>query len=186
LYRVPFYVLNGTVKNASLCYKAMNTSDRTQGPGTGFAPPDQPSCFFCLNMASKLPFRRPILRHAQTGLPNDAIKTIPELIDFHARANPDHVFCMQSDSSDDRGEENFHHVTYSGLEKAILACETSILSTIGPTEFPKRDEQGNIVKRAPIALLMESDLSILLYLFSMFGLGIPVCSNGTMRKARYF
>jgi acyl-CoA synthetase (AMP-forming)/AMP-acid ligase II len=125
-------------------------------------------------MTSQLVFRRPALANAQAGLLGETIKTIPELIHFHARANPDYVFCMQSDFSGDGQDEEFRDVTYADLEKAVLACQASIVDTIGQTDLPKRDGQGNIVKRAPIALLMESDLSILLYLFSLFGLGIPV------------
>jgi acyl-CoA synthetase (AMP-forming)/AMP-acid ligase II len=118
-------------------------------------------------------FRRAPLKTAQTDVSSQTIRTIPELIDFHARQNPDHVFCMQSDSSLE-GEE-FHTVDYACLENAILACQTSILGDIGPACLPRQNADGSIVKSAPVALLMESDLSILLYLFSLFGLGIPVC-----------
>jgi hypothetical protein len=134
-------------------------------------------------MASQLVFRRPLLANAQTGRANEAIKTVPELIHFHARANPEYVFCMQSDFSGEGLDEEFRDVTYTVLEQAVLACQTSIVDTIGQTDLPNRDGYGKIVKRAPIALLMESDLSILLYLFSLLGLGIPV--SGTTQHGVY-
>lgn len=118
-------------------------------------------------------FRSAPLRTAQTDISSPTIKTIPELIDFHAHQNPDHVFCIQSDFS--LGGDIFHTVDYACLENAILACQTSILDDIGPVCLPRQDADGQIIKSAPVALLMESDLSILLYLFSLFGLGIPVC-----------
>ncbi|KAL4792591.1 putative NRPS-like enzyme [Aspergillus venezuelensis] len=106
-------------------------------------------------------FTRPSLSlHGGTG---DA-RSLPELIDFHARENPHRRFCIQAQKN-----ANIHllDVTYAELKDAILRCQVWLRDNVPEVQM------GNAVKDKPVGLLMDSDLTLVIYLFALMGLGVP-------------
>ncbi|KAI0539689.1 hypothetical protein GGR58DRAFT_524098 [Xylaria digitata] len=100
----------------------------------------------------------------------DGIRTLPELVKFHAERNPNHLFCLQAEKKQSpQGRSPTQVITYTTLEQAILRCQLWLKAHVP-------EAQGHDVKTkpAPVALLMESDLGLAIYLLSLMGMGIPV------------
>lgn len=106
-----------------------------------------------------------------------AIRTSAELIDFNAEKNPDHLFCVQINPSGRVSECTNHlRITYQTFRDMIRGCQIWIEKNI-PRAQSTRDDFGNITKSAPIAILSDSDVSLLVYVFALVGLGVPVGSS---------
>ena len=105
-----------------------------------------------------------------------SIRSIPDLVHFNAVNNPDHVFCLQSRqvSKDATLGFEFTPITYSQLAQAVGRCCDWILSNV-PGIFEARiDQDGTVRKSAPVALFMESDAGLFIYLVALLTLNIPV------------
>jgi len=120
------------------------------------------------------PFQRAKINHQRPPPPNtDEVKTIPELINFNAKHNGNHVFCLQARKNTDPLA-----VTHSELKQAVLGCSGWLTENIKGFQLPFRDESGVVVKGRPVALLMESDVGLIIYLVSLLSLGVPVSKAG--------
>ncbi|KAL4915854.1 hypothetical protein BDW62DRAFT_203306 [Aspergillus aurantiobrunneus] len=89
-----------------------------------------------------------------------SIQSLPDLIQFNAVQNPEHVFAIQQTKLDQG-----HHlqpVTFRALHHAISRCRDWIAShcTLDGTK--------------PVGLFMESDLGLFIYLSTLLSLEIPV------------
>jgi acyl-CoA synthetase (AMP-forming)/AMP-acid ligase II len=106
----------------------------------------------------------------------DSIRTLPELIAYNARVNPEHIFCVQTRKRTEQqpGRSHFVRVTHLQLAHAVRKCSEWLVQKIGELRRPWRDESGTTHKGSPIALLMESDVGILFHLFAFMTLGVPV------------
>jgi acyl-CoA synthetase (AMP-forming)/AMP-acid ligase II len=107
-------------------------------------------------------FKRPPV----TLLPASAeqpIRTIPELIDYNATHNPDVLFCVQAVK-----DAAPIQITFGQLRDAILRRCARLRVELQLRSGPK--------KSAPVALIMDSDLELLVYLFALMGMGVPVCN----------
>ncbi|KAF2847816.1 acetyl-CoA synthetase-like protein [Plenodomus tracheiphilus IPT5] len=102
--------------------------------------------------------------------PKSDSRTILDLVEHNAVRNPDHVFAIQLQkdpgSSDSIRRTN---ITHRSLKQAVLACGERL----------KRDlslEYGQDLPEepAPVALLMESDVCLIVYVFALMWLRIPV------------
>ena len=102
-----------------------------------------------------------------------SIRTIPELVEYNARHNSDHVFCVQAE----KNGKGAQIITYSQLRQAILHCSRWLIHNVHELDLPTRNENGEVIKCSPIALFMESDVGILIHLLSLLGLGVPVRMN---------
>jgi acyl-CoA synthetase (AMP-forming)/AMP-acid ligase II/nucleoside-diphosphate-sugar epimerase/acyl carrier protein len=108
---------------------------------------------------------------------NGDVKTLAELIEFNAKYNPHHVFCLQTLPGFDQHkteEENFLYITHSGFRDAIGTCQEWLLKNIPEIQLPSKDEKGAFQKGPTIAVFMESDICLLTYLAALIGLGVPV------------
>lgn len=108
----------------------------------------------------------------QLNLPNPDnrdIRTLPELIEFNAVHNSDYLFCLQAGR-----QQRFLPVTHRQLKEAILCCSDWLVANVKEIKLPKVREDGTIERGQPVALLMESDVGLWIYLLSLLSLGIPV------------
>jgi hypothetical protein len=128
---------------------------------------------------SSIPFEPAKIGSGQKRCGDGHIRTLPELIEYNARVNPEHIFCVQA-RKEKEGESNkseFLTITHLQLRQAISNCSKWLVQNVGELSRPRRDESGVVRKGSPIALLMESDVGILFHLFSCMSLGVPVSSE---------
>lgn len=107
----------------------------------------------------------------------EQINCIPDLVLFNAIKNPHHVFCLQSSESSDSfpSQLDFTSITYSQLAQAVDNCCEWILSN-APGAFEARvASNGSVSKSVPVALFMESDIGLFIYLVALLTLNVPVC-----------
>lgn len=102
--------------------------------------------------------------------------TLPELIEFNAKYNPEHTFCLQTLPGFDHGRsenQNFLRITHGELHRAVWACQVWLCSNIPGIELPSPSTNGGYKKGPAIAIFMESDVCLLTYLCALVGLGVP-------------
>lgn len=111
------------------------------------------------------------------------VQSIPDLVDFHAKFNPHHTFCIQAQKTESGDDPSFLDVTYSMLKQAILRCQEWLHETVAelqlPLPLPQEDEdeqhhRRSVVKGAPIAIFMDSNVGLVIYIFALMGLCVPV------------
>lgn len=102
----------------------------------------------------------------------DLIRSFPELVEFNSKYNGSHLFCVQA-VKNSSGSYDLLRVSNLDLKQAILRCSSWLVANIKELELPKSDGKG-IVKGKPVALFAESNVGIIIYLFSLLHLGIPV------------
>lgn len=110
------------------------------------------------------------------------IKTIVDLIEFNAKNNSDSLFCLQAEKAlNGSRSPPFLRITYKMLRDMILGCQQLLLSDLkGEIREPYRDQSGSAMRSRPVAVLVDSDVGLLLHLFGLMGLGVPVCSFHSM------
>lgn len=101
-----------------------------------------------------------------TGL---GIRTLPGLVDFHGENNPQHLFCLQA-----KRDNHFVPVSYERLQHAIVRCQAWLEEQAIDLHPPLMDTDGHVKKCAPVAILMESDVGLAIYVLACVGKGIPV------------
>ncbi|KAL4940296.1 hypothetical protein BDV06DRAFT_230437 [Aspergillus oleicola] len=118
------------------------------------------------------PFQSPVIKLYPEPGETGYLQTLPEVIEFNAQANPDHVFCLQAKKSPDSAIPSLVSVTNHQLKEAISRCATWLQTNVRP-QLPTVVD-GSVHKGAPVALLMESDIGLLLYEMALIGMGVPV------------
>ncbi|KAI0859411.1 hypothetical protein F4860DRAFT_526018 [Xylaria cubensis] len=125
-------------------------------------------------------FRRPIFNPkgpvslAADNISESDISSLPDLIRFNARENPDHVFALQSEIRDAMSPENEDdrygvQITFKQLDEMVRACESWIrIAVMSSNQYTKLGEQ------APIAIYMESGVGLFLHLAALLSMNIPV------------
>lgn len=108
---------------------------------------------------------------------NDNIKTVPELIEYNAKHNPEHVFCVQARKQTESLLLKFITVTNLSLKQAVSQCSMWMTENLSELKLPSRDSCGRVVKGRPVALLMDSDIGLLIYEFALISLGVPVSTS---------
>ena len=105
-----------------------------------------------------------------------SIRCISDLVYFNALHNPQHDFCWQSWQVSNSSASSFRysHVTYIQLARAVERCCDWILSNAPGASKARLNPDGSISKGGPIALFMESDVGLFIYLLSLLTLNIPV------------
>ena len=99
-----------------------------------------------------------------------SIRTIPELVEYNARSNADHVFCVQTE----KRSNDSQIITYGQLKQAILHCSRWLVNNVHDLGLATKSENGEVIKGKPVALFMESNVGILIHLLSLLSLGVPV------------
>lgn len=107
----------------------------------------------------------------------EIITSLPDLIKFNARHNPDHAFCIQARSSSERNGAVKHKnaafdarsITFAQLETAVYACASAI-STLAS----RNQESNHLTTSQPLALYLESDVGLFFHLAALLTLNLPV------------
>jgi hypothetical protein len=115
------------------------------------------------------------LRSEVSASNDQHIRTIPELIEYNARVNPEALFCYQAlKSTDASGDTDVPPpvavVNMRQLRDAVWRCSQRLIQELG-LGHENKTPTG---KSAPVALFMDSDLSLLIHLFALMALGTPV------------
>jgi hypothetical protein len=103
--------------------------------------------------------RPPVTLHPASA--DQPIRTIPELIDYNATYNPDVLFCVQAVK-----DAAPVQITFGQLRDAITRRCAQLRVDLQLKPGPR--------KSAPVALVMDSDVVLLIHLFALMGMGIPV------------
>ncbi|KAL3444530.1 hypothetical protein BJX65DRAFT_319885 [Aspergillus insuetus] len=119
------------------------------------------------------PFRRPEIKLYPAAHETGYIRTLPEVVEFNAKENPDHVFCLQAKKSSGSSVPTLIPVTNVQLRDAIAQCASWLQCSI-QIQLPTVSGDGTVTKGAPIALLLESDVGLWIHQMALLGLGVPV------------
>lgn len=135
-------------------------------------------------------FNRPSI--SITSKDEHAVQSIPQLIDFNAKANADYAFCIQAEKALLEDSPSFLHVTNAQLKYAICRCAQWLRSTVQELVLPEIIEDGTGTRKGPpIALLLDSDINLLVHAYTLMSLGVPVSglhmvnTSNNKLKARY-
>jgi acyl-CoA synthetase (AMP-forming)/AMP-acid ligase II len=101
-------------------------------------------------------------------------RSLPELVDFHARVNPHHRFCIQAQKDADVPLLN---VTYGQLKHLTLRCQHWLRENVAGIRLESD------AKDRPVGLFMDSDLTLVIYIFALMGLGVPAVLLSTRLSA---
>ena len=126
---------------------------------------------------SSLSFNRAAITLDRSLHQTSKIRTVPELIDFNAERNPDYPFCIQARKNGEDGRLGFVTISYIQLREAIRRCSAWLVANITELELPVKHDEQRIVKGRPVALLVDSDVGLLMHKFALMSLGIPVRSH---------
>ncbi len=124
------------------------------------------------------PSFRPTVPNAEPKVRNrhDTIASLPDLIRYNAIENPEHTFCVQTEVNSngshnvtDLSRYNACRITFSQLDRATDSCATWIHKVVHPPG------PGSPTKTSrPIALYLESDVGLFIYLAALLAMDIPV------------
>ncbi len=112
-------------------------------------------------------FIRPYLNLGYGNDRPDGVNTLPELIEFNGKHNPDHIFGLQSRAGEGVPpvEITFEQLQFS-VESACAWMVNGVKATTGRT----RREQAV----PPVAILLGSDIGIYIYMAALLRIGTPV------------
>jgi len=122
-------------------------------------------------------FKRPLFQLFidQKAACNESIQSLPDLVHFNALHNPNESFCAQIKQSKVPEEQyKIVKVTFLELAQAVERCCHWVLSNISRVHPAKLSEDGSVQKGPPLALFLESDLTLFIYLVALLTLNIPV------------
>lgn len=141
------------------------------------------SCCAVFTMNSST-YKLPLFTTTTPPHPTAAIRSVVELIDFNAENNPSHLFCLQIELHNNDGKPALLRITYKIFQHMIKQCQNWIEDHIPEARqaIAKGNHPGSCVKKSAIAILVDSDLGLLVHLFALMGLGIPVRQQNTIHQ----
>lgn len=114
----------------------------------------------------------------------DAIRSLSDIVEFHAEKNPDYLFCVQAEKKPGLDGYSLSRVTYTTLKWAITNCCQWLEAHLSHLQQRTRRGQGDADgSQGPIVLLMESDLGLAVYILALMRLGIPAVLLSTRLSA---
>lgn len=101
---------------------------------------------------------------------DDAVRTLVDLIQVNARKNATLCFCRQAEQTQEIGRWNIREITFEQLYVALGRCcmwlkETGVCLT----------REHDAPKCPPVALFLESDVTLFIYVNALAILNCPVC-----------
>jgi hypothetical protein len=127
------------------------------------------------------PLRSPVRQeeHKENGVEKKSILSLPDLIEFNAEENPDQIFCLQVEShygNTEEGSSGGHQyrtcpITFAQLAEAVFSCSLWIQKSLNPLNHDRNQVTRG---RKPVALYLESDVGLFIYLAALLSLDIPV------------
>ena len=118
-------------------------------------------------------FIRPHLNLGYVEDRNGGVDSLPELIEFAARHNPDHIFCVQTRVEGSAPCE----ITFSDLQVAVEHASAWLVATGATPGRTRRDEV-----MSPVGILLGSDIGIFMYMAALLRLGTPVSVLASYRN----
>ncbi|THU97152.1 acetyl-CoA synthetase-like protein [Dendrothele bispora CBS 962.96] len=112
------------------------------------------------------PFIRPNINLEYSTDHPDGVSSLPQLIQFNAIHNGDHLFGLQSRTKEDTEPRK---ITFSQLHEAVKTSSAWLVNA-GATSGRIKREQS--VK--PVAILLGSDIGIYIYMAALLRIGTPV------------
>lgn len=116
---------------------------------------------------------RPLGHRLEPDVAGSDISSLPDLVRFNARKNPNHIFALQSEISQDESygkRENSYKaskITFSQLEELIRRCAGWLRSTV-------TSARQNGDSDTPVALYLESDIGLFIHLVALLSIDVPV------------
>lgn len=98
------------------------------------------------------------------------IRSLLDLVDFNAFHNPDLLFGLQESKT----SAELRSITYKELAEAVGRCIGWLVDQNLNHISSKSHGQESQAKPPPVALLMNSDVIIFIYVLALMRLGIPV------------
>ena len=117
------------------------------------------------------PFVRPLTAGNKV---RDEIRSVPELLEFNALNNPNHLFCIQTRKAVEGTQPTFLDITYAQLRHAVQKCSAWLTANVLELVPPHRDHTGEFVRGPPIALFVDSNVGLLIHEYGLMCLGVPV------------
>ncbi|KAK2879437.1 putative NRPS-like protein biosynthetic cluster [Arthroderma sp. PD_2] len=119
-------------------------------------------------------FTRPPIKLDKDDQTEGDARTLPELVEFHATVNPKHVFCKQAQGEGSCSDVEFVDITFKELKQAVLSCQQWLRATVADLHLPREDEKKRDgIKGAPVAIFMDSHVTLVVYIFALMGMGVP-------------
>lgn len=127
-------------------------------------------------------FERPEIQllpipQAQSKPDSSYIRSLPDLVHFNAVHNLDHVFCLQSKQSQHATALEFTCITFRQLAQAVENCCSWILANVEGAHLAVSRDDGTVHKAPPVALFLESDVGLFIYITALLAMNIPVSSE---------
>ena len=94
------------------------------------------------------------------------VKSLPDLVEFNALNNPDHLFGIQNANAQDASP---CEITFSQLQTAVEYASFWLVRT-GCTNG--RTQRQDSVR--PVGIILGSDISIFIYMAALLRIGTPV------------
>lgn len=116
----------------------------------------------------------------------DGVNTLPELIEFAAKHNPEHIFGLQARAKgadgavtlkDSDGDLSFCEITFAQLRRVIERASAWLVNS-GATAGRTRRIDGI----PPVAIFLSSDVTIFMYMAALLRIGTPVSIDGWLAK----
>ncbi|KAG6354789.1 hypothetical protein INS49_003870 [Diaporthe citri] len=105
---------------------------------------------------------------------SSSIRTIPELIEYNAKVNPDALYCVQALKPQDEGTGRASQVSMRQLRDAVWQCSGDLRGwLVGIDDSSSSSACQTHVKPDPVALLLDSDIGLVIHLFTLLSLGVP-------------
>jgi len=121
---------------------------------------------------SPVSFIRPPIHIPSNGEPLDNSWTLPDIVDFNAKHNPDSLFCYQKRK--DSHETKMFAITHLALRNAVVSCQSWLVENIAGIRRFEEQSGASSSGRRPIALFMESNVGLWVYMLALLGLDVPV------------
>ncbi|KAA6412420.1 MAG: NRPS-like enzyme [Lasallia pustulata] len=104
----------------------------------------------------------------------NGIRTVPELLEFNAKTNPHHLFCVQARKHANASDSAFLNVTHAQLAQAVLRCSAWLTENVAELCLPYKNDVGQAVRGSPVALFVNSNVGLLIHKIGLMCLGVPV------------
>ena len=95
-----------------------------------------------------------------------ALKSLPDLVEFNAVNNPDHLFGVQNANAQDASP---CEITFSQLQTAVEYASFWLVQT-GCTNGRTQRQDAVL----PVGIMLGSDISIFIYMAALLRIGTPV------------
>lgn len=123
------------------------------------------------------PFRRAEINLQTIEERDDQVRTVPQLIEYNASHNPNHLFCVQVKKQGKSASQPFHTISHLQLKQAISSCSKWLVENVKELRLTRKADDGKVLKGQPMALFMESDVGLLIHKWSLMSLGVPVWTS---------